>query len=335
MTPRQRVCQALAHRPVEVVPYNVGFTVPARRKMAEFYGDPRFEEKIGNHLAPVPVVRVEFGIRGAEGRYLDEFGTRWDRRIDLDIGIPEPMLTPENLDRFEWPDPRSPGRFDELCRLRRERPDLFVLLTLDFSLFERAWALCGMEDFLMAMAADPGFAGAVLDRVLEFNLALVEAGLAACPDVDGVFFGDDFGTQQGLMMGPALWRELLAPRLARQYAAASGRGKKVFIHSCGKVDEIFDDLVEMGVNCFNPFQPEVMDVFEMKRRYRGRLAFYGGISTQQLLPYGSPGEVREKTAELLERLGKEGGYIASPAHATPGDVPAENIHAMLEVLQGQ
>ncbi|HOX08660.1 MAG TPA: uroporphyrinogen decarboxylase family protein, partial [Planctomycetota bacterium] len=130
-------------------------------------------------------------------------------------------------------------------------------------------------------------------------------------------------------------RELLKPRLARQYAAVRERGKKVFIHSCGKVDEIFDDLVEIGLDCFNPFQPEVIDVFATKERYRGRLAFYGGISTQQLLPYGSPNEVREKVAELIERLGKSGGYIASPAHAIPGDAPAENIHAMIEVLKGQ
>jgi len=171
--------------------------------------------------------------------------------------------------------------------------------------------------------------------VLEFNLEVIRLGLQACPDLDGVIFGDDFGTQTGVMMGPALWREMLAPRLARQYAAVRERGRKVFIHSCGKVDELFEDLVDMGLDCFNPFQPEVMDVFELKKRFAGRLAFYGGISTQQLLPYGTPEEVREKVAELLERLGREGGYIAAPAHAVPGDAPAENLHAMIEVLKEQ
>jgi len=175
----------------------------------------------------------------------------------------------------------------------------------------------------------------VLDRIVQFNVALVEAGLAACPDVDAVIFGDDFGTQNGLMMGPGLWHELLEPSLARQYAAVKSRGKKVFIHSCGKVDSIFDDLVRLGVDCFNPFQPEVVDVFAIKQRYAGRLAFFGGISTQRLLPFGTPSQVREEVAELLDRLGRPGGYIAAPAHAIPGDAPAENIHAMLDVLKNQ
>ena len=335
MNCRERVALALRHRPVDIVPYNVGFTFPARRKMAEFYGDPDFEKKVGNHLAGVSVIRIEYGKRDAAGFYTDEYGTRWNRQVDEDIGNPLPSLTPENLDKFRWPDPEAPGRFDRLKQVRREQPDRFVLMCLDFSLFERAWVLAGMENFLSAMIADQGFAAAVLDRILEFNVRVIRAGLAECPDVDAVMFGDDFGTQLGLMMGPKLWRELLAPRLARQYAAAKERGKKVFIHSCGKVDEVFDDLVAIGLDCFNPFQPEVMDVFALKERYRGRLAFYGGISTQQLLPYGSPNEVREKVAELLEKLGRSGGYIATPAHAIPGDAPAENIHAMLEVLKGQ
>jgi uroporphyrinogen decarboxylase len=335
MNCRERVALALEHRPVDLVPYNVGLTFPARRKMAEFYGDPDFEAKLGNHLAGVSVIRIEYGKRDGAGCYTDEYGTRWNRQIDEDIGNPVASLTPENLDKFRWPDPEAAGRFDRLRQVRRERPDRFVLMCLDFSLFERAWVLCGMENFLTAMLADQGFAAAVLDRILDFNVRVIRAGLSACPDVDAVMFGDDFGTQLGLMMGPALWRELLAPRLARQYAAARERGKKVFIHSCGKVDEVFDDLVAIGLDCFNPFQPEVMDVFALKERYRGKLAFYGGISTQQLLPYGSPAEVREKVAELLERLGRSGGYIASPAHAIPGDAPAENIHAMIEVLKGQ
>lgn len=326
---------ALAHRPVDIVPYQVNFTVPARRKMAEFYGTPAFEAAIGNHLAGVSVIRIEFGKRDAQGYYTDEFGVRWNRSVDIDIGMPSPCITAATLDKYRWPDPAQAGRFDRLVSVRREQPDRFVIMGLDFSLFERAWSLVGMEDLLSLMASDPGFVRALLERIVQFNIEIVHAGLAACPDVDGVIFGDDFGTQNGLMMGPRIFRELIAPCIARQYAAVRRHGKKVFIHSCGKVDSVFDDLVALGVECFNPFQPEVMDIFALKRRYAGRLAFYGGISTQRLLPYGSATEVREKVAELLARLGRSGGYIAAPAHAIPGDAPAENIHAMIETLQRQ
>jgi uroporphyrinogen decarboxylase len=106
------------------------------------------------------------------------------------------------------------------------------------------------------------------------------------------------------------------------------------IHSCGKVDELFDDLIAIGLNCFNPFQPEVMDVYALLPRYRGRLAFHGGLSTQRTLPYGTVADVRAETRRLLA-LGREGGYIFAPAHDVEGDVPLENILAFVETVQGQ
>ncbi len=106
------------------------------------------------------------------------------------------------------------------------------------------------------------------------------------------------------------------------------------IHSCGDVDELFDDLIEAGLNCFNPFQPEVMDVYSLLPRYRGRLAFHGGLSMQRTLPFGSVEDVRAETRRLLE-LGRNGGYILAPAHDVEGDVPLENMLAMIEIVQNQ
>ena len=113
------------------------------------------------------------------------------------------------------------------------------------------------------------------------------------------------------------------------------RGKRVFIHSCGKVDELFPELIECGLDVFNPFQPEVIDVYEAKRRYGDRLSFYGGISTQKTLPYGTTSDVKDEVRRLLDSIGKNGGYIASPAHDVPRDAKPENIAAMIETLQSQ
>ena len=118
------------------------------------------------------------------------------------------------------------------------------------------------------------------------------------------------------------------------YRAVKEAGKYVFIHSCGDVDELFPDLIDIGVDCFNPFQPEVMDTASLICQYQGRLAFFGGMSTQQILPYGSVEDVRRETERLLE-LGENGGYIFSPAHDVPKDVPAENILAFIDVVQHQ
>jgi uroporphyrinogen decarboxylase len=335
VTHRQRVITALRHEAPDKVPYQISFTVPARQKMAEYYGDPHFAAKLGNHMTTVPVIRVEWGVRGADGYYTDEFGLRWNRQVDADIGMPEGTLTRRTFDNFPWPDPKAPERFDRLARTVRQEPDQFIVMSVDFSLFERAWGLTGLENFLLAMVDDPAFVEAVLDRILRFNLEVLDAGLTQCPGVDAVYFGDDFGSQRGVMMGVARWRELLKPRLARQYARARDFGKFVFIHSCGAVSELFNDLVEIGVNCFNPFQPEVMDIFATHKAYRGRLAFWGGISIQRLLPYGTPDQVRAEVGDILKRIGRQGSYIAAPAHDIPGDVPAENIAAMLDVLQNQ
>jgi uroporphyrinogen decarboxylase len=119
------------------------------------------------------------------------------------------------------------------------------------------------------------------------------------------------------------------------YSAVKSKGKRVIIHCCGKVDEIFPDLIEIGVDVFNPFQPEVMDVYEMKRIHGHQLSFWGGISTQRTLPYGSVGQVKDEVRRLLDHIGKDGGYIAAPAHAIPGDAKPENVAAMIEVLNNQ
>ena len=119
------------------------------------------------------------------------------------------------------------------------------------------------------------------------------------------------------------------------YDLTKSYGKKVIIHCCGKVDELMPDLIEVGVDMFNPFQPEVMDVYQIKKQYGSHIGFWGGISTQKLLPFGTPDQVREEVKRLLDEVGQNGGYVAAPAHAIPGDAKPENIHAMIEVLNNQ
>jgi len=122
--------------------------------------------------------------------------------------------------------------------------------------------------------------------------------------------------------------------LKRMYDTVRQAGKFVLIHSCGDVDELFDPLIDIGLSCFNPFQPEVMDVYELLPRYRNRLSFCGGLSTQKTLPFGSVEDVRRESRRLLE-LGSGGGYIFSPSHDVQKDVPLENMLAFIDEAKRQ
>ena len=334
MTPRERVLAALDHRQPDAVPYHVTFTAPARAAMAAYCGDPDFESSIGNCLTVMRTRVPATDVLERPGVQRDEFGVMWDRTIDTDIGtVCNTVVTQETLGSYRFPDPLDPRRFAGFEPALAARGERLAVASLAFTLFERAWTLAGMENVLMAMAADEGFANELFDRILDYDLVVTRAALTF--PIDAMRFGDDWGQQQGLIMGPALWRQFIKPRVARLYALVKAAGKRVFIHCCGKVQEILPDLIEIGVDVFNPFQPEVMDVAAIKALYGDRLSFFGGISTQKTLPYGTPRQVREEVRCLCSTIGNSGGYIASPAHDIPADARPENMAAMIDELQRQ
>ncbi|MDX9978866.1 MAG: uroporphyrinogen decarboxylase family protein, partial [Lentisphaeria bacterium] len=139
--------------------------------------------------------------------------------------------------------------------------------------------------------------------------------------------------QQGLLFSPALWDDLIRPGEQREYDLIHAYGKDVWVHSCGKIDVLIPRLVEMGVDVLNPLQPECMDVPAIKAAFGDRLAFWGGISTQQILPFGTADEVRAEARRFKTMMRRGGGYIFAPAQDIQVDVPIENVLALLEVAR--
>ena len=332
MTKREVVRKTLMHEPPPYVPWSCGFTVEAKQKLQNHFGNTDLEHAVQNHIL---TLGSDIGFFEDLGRNLvrDVFGVVWDRSIDRDIGnVQGNTLTGPSLKGYTFPDPLDMRFFEDIPEKIETYGDRFRVYSLGFSLYERAWTLRGMENLLMDMVTHPDFVHELLNRIADYNIAQVHEALTY--DIDAVYFGDDWGQQQGLIMGPELWHRFFYPVLQRMYGEVRSAGKFVMIHSCGDVDELFDDLIEIGLNCFNPFQPEVMDVFDLLKRYQGRLAFHGGLSTQRTLPYGSVEDVKDETTRLLG-AGKDGGYIFAPAHDVEGDVPLENMLAFLETVQTQ
>jgi uroporphyrinogen decarboxylase len=332
MTKRDIVRLVLRGGVPPYVPWSLGFTQEARQKLQHHFGCDDLEVVLGNHFLKLGRDIGYFRDLGNH-RAQDVFGVVWDRSIDRDIGNVEGCVLPEpTLAGYPFPDPCDPRCFEDIPGRIEQFPDRFRVFQIGFSLYERAWTLRGMANLLMDFHDHPEFVRQLLDAIADYNIAQIRQAIRY--DVDAVYFGDDWGQQQGLQMGPALWRRFLLPALARMYGVVRASGKFVMIHSCGDVDELFDDLIAAGVHCFNPFQPEVMDIEALLARYRGRLAFHGGLSTQRVLPFGTVAEVRAETRRLLE-LGRRGGYLFGPAHDVEGDVPLENMLAFLEILHEQ
>jgi len=332
MTKREVIRTVLEGGKPPYVPWSFSFTLEARERLVKHYGTNHLEPILHNHLLGLGNAIGFFQDIG-NNRVRDVFGVVWDRSIDRDIGnVENPQLTGPSLGSFSFPDPLSPRFFADIPGKIEKYPDRFRVFNIGFSLYERAWTLRGMENLMMDFIEHPDFVHRLLRTIADYNIAQVEKALEF--DIDAIYFGDDWGQQQGLQMGPDLWHEFIYPELKRMYGRVTSAGKHVFIHSCGDVDELFDDLIEIGVNCFNPFQPEVMDVAGLLSDYRGRLVFHGGLSTQKTLPYATPQDVRAEARNLIE-LGRSGGYILSPAHAVEGDVPLENMLAFIEVALDQ
>ena len=363
MNRRERVLQAINHQETDFVPYNFHAVSPVWDTLCQHYGlrdTHQAIDFIGNHVIKVgsdfnynpwaaETGKVELTPSGGPVRteldqsgelHTDEFGCVWDRRGGLPHPVDYPMAGLEGtaelakaLEGYIFPDAYREGRFDLAKALAdRYRGQVFLFGKLGMVLFERAWSIRGMSQLLIDMAVQPEFVEELLDRILtEWNLPIIDQQLAL--GVDGFYFADDWGTKTGLMFSPAMWRRFIKPRLAIIYQHCREAGVVVGQHSDGAVEPLFPDLIEIGLQVFNPLSPSVMDPHTMKEKYGDRLTFYGGIDVETTLPLGTPDQVREEIRSRAKIMGRGGGYILQSSHTILEDVPMENIVAYVEEVR--
>lgn len=335
MTKRERIIASVKHIQTDLTPYYLSLTHQEFEKVAEYFQDRNFENEIGSHITRFHYDGFLKEITPGSGYWKDDFSVVWNRNgADKDIGVIDGcVITEPDMEKYEFPKLDEKRIRSEYEALIAKKDDTFKLGSIGFAVFERAWTLRGMENILMDMILEPDFADELLDRITDYNLKIIDIALEY--DIDGFHFGDDWGQQRGLIMGPDYWRRFIKPRMARLYDRIKSKGLIVSHHSCGDVHEIFPDLIEIGLDIYNPLQPEIYDLQKIKREYGKDLTFWGGISTQRLLPFAAPEKIKRVVLETIKIMGEGGGFIVAPTHSVPGDVPPENIAAMVEVFKNQ
>lgn len=201
-----------------------------------------------------------------------------------------------------------------------------------FGVFELGCWMFGFEDYLYRMIAEPEVVHAFSKRVLEYQKQVLSVYYGALGNyIDCTTSGDDFGTQKTTFMSAQMFDEMVAPYFKERITYTKSLTKAFYQHhTCGSVYDLMPSLIACGVDILNPIQPGThkMEPERLKKNFGDRLAFWGGIDTQWLLPHGTPDEIRAEVQRLLSILDKNGGYILSPAHTIQRDVPAKNLLAM-------
>ncbi len=368
MNPRERFEAVVNHREPDRVPVDLGRHVGSLHRLSytnlvENLADPdlKNQDKILDRMVQNVILdekllrnfNVDFrwlvpnwvGVHEVadEDAYLDMWGIKWTYMLDSYSMVDSPLkdVPIEGLDGYAWPDPYDSQMFAGLREQAKhwyENTDYVIVAdSIKGGLLTKALQIRGYEAFFSDLAQDIPYAEALLDKLLwlykeMWSQYLKEVG----PYVQMVYFTDDIGAQNSMMISPDTFRSLLKPRLKDLIDHIKNLADVKFMyHTDGSVVPVISDIIEMGVDILNPIQTSAMgmDTYAMKESYGDRLCFHGAIDVQQMLPFSTPEEVRYDVAKRIFDLGRGGGYILSPCHNIGADVSPENILALFDAAK--
>lgn len=371
MTSRERVRAALNHREPDRVPVCIGgtgnkLTESRVARLKRHFGiegdtppvlvgpqlmrlDNRVLDALGTDVRYV-YMRPSSGFRSKEapgGGWYYDWGLIYrehpESRMYEYVNHPLADATVGDLDHFDWPDPHDPARWAgmrEEARLLFERTDcaLVAYRPKYNGLFELCQVLRGAEKLLMDMALNPAFVEALFWRVGEVLKGFYIAQLDAVGEyVEWVETGDDLGGQNGPLISPKMYRQLLKPVHADliQCIKSHPAGVKVMYHTCGSITSFIPDLIDIGVDILHPIQVAAknMDPARIKADFGDRLCFLGGVDAQHTIRVGTPEQVAGEVRQRIQEMGRGGGYILAPSHNMGDDVPLENILTFFEAAR--
>jgi len=298
MTPKENLLKVIKHDNPEWVPYGL--------ESAVFINPPVIER-------PELPGKDDFGVmweleKGAEG------GTYPAHNGHTITGIENwrEQISFPGIESMDW-DSVS----DNVKTI--DRKNQLVCGFVEMGLFERSYLLLGMDEALVAYITMPEFMEELISALADYKIKLIELFDDAA-NLDIVWYGDDWGTQNSLFLPPEVWRKIIKPHTKRIYDCMKKRNIIIDQHSCGRIEEVFADIVEMGADIYNPCQP-CNNLKELKQKFNGKIAFEGGIDSQFVLSKDgvTQEEIRAEVRKRIDELAEGGGYIAVPSHSVPYD----------------
>ena len=329
---RDLIRDIIARKPVERCGFWLGNPHPQSWPLLHRYFGTGTEEELRIYLRDdcrwICPQFFEDGYRDPDGRPM------FDSGLDRAKDYRPPLAHAETLaDVAAYPWPRTQYLdFDSCLDALEKAGDVYRLSGFWTCFYHNVMDLMGIEEYLVKMYTHPDVVLAITDRICEFYYEANERFFSAAGDlVDGFFFGNDFGAQRDLICGPAQFDQFIMPWFRRFTDQAHGHGYQVVLHSCGAIHKVIDRLIEAGVDCLHPLQAQAvdMDAESLARDFAGRIAFLGGIDTQDILTTAVPDQVCAEVRRVKGLLSPH--LIVSPSHeALLPDVPPANVAAMAQ-----
>ena len=335
MTSKERVRAAVDHREADRVPLFSTYTPEVAKQLRDRGGSDELDIGVtmGNDIVKDCVGLESSYYMSDDPTYVCPFGITWKNVYNYTGHYTEivgyPLAGDESkLDSYQIPDPTDPKLYKPMERiLDRYGKDYWIVGSCQCSIFEAAWYLRGLDQFLMDMALNPEYTNALMDKVMEFPRQALKQYIRM--GVDMVWMGDDVSTQTNMMISPDMWREYLKPRYAMLFweFKEMNPGIKIAYHSCGNCEAILPEMIEIGLDVLNPIQPLAIDPLMVKREYGGDLTLFGAMDVQKIMPYGTPEEVDAEVKRLIDGCAPGGGFILAGAHHLQSDTGLANIDA--------
>lgn len=273
------------------------------------------------------------------GHIINEFGMEM-RQGPLYMEVVDAPLsdieTVEEAEGYDFPNPHAPGRFKRAeADIHEFGDEYYVIGDCELTMFELSWHLVGMEKFLRDLSLKKDYTEVLLEKSINWTEGI--ATELTKLGVDALWFGDDVGAQNGLLISPQLWRDTFKSKYRTLFKKLKEIDQELTIifHSDGAVAPLIGDLVEIGVDVFNPVQPGVPghEPRELKDQFGQEISFFGSIDQQKLLPNGAPEEIKRDVRSKIEILGEGGGFMIAPAHIIQSDTPPENVETFIEAAK--